>query len=129
MAQSQQGTTGAAPSQGTMAPATPGTGTGTTTAPGMNPPATGTPMGTTNNTGATGSDSRPPTTTTPAAGANSFTESQARRRIEEAGYTDVKELRKDDQGVWRGRAMRNGTEASVGLDFQGKVVTGDSAAR
>src|SRR4051812_30186230 len=36
----------------------------------------------------------------PVPGANSFTESQARSRIEDAGYSNVSGLRKDDQGVW-----------------------------
>ncbi|WP_421989017.1 hypothetical protein [Roseococcus sp.] len=70
----------------------------------------------------------PPTTTAPAAGANSFTESQARSRIEAAGFTNVTDLQKDDQGVWRGRASRNGTSAAVGLDFHGNVVEGSAPA-
>ena len=48
----------------------------------------------------------------PAAGANSFTEGQAKSPIESAGYTKVTNLRKDDQGIWRGKAMRNGKEVS-----------------
>ncbi|MFC3125641.1 hypothetical protein ACFOD4_11245 [Pseudoroseomonas globiformis] len=101
--------------------------------PGMNNPGATTPGATTGTTGtgAAGSGERrdPPTTQTPAAGSNSFTEGQARSRIEAAGYTDVQELRQDDQGVWRGKAMRNGTQSDVGLDFQGNVVTGSGAAR
>ncbi|MBK1659036.1 RodZ family helix-turn-helix domain-containing protein [Paracraurococcus ruber] len=62
------------------------------------------------------------TATTPAAGANSFTEGQAKSRIEAAGFTDVSGLQKDDQGVWRGRASRGGQQVSVALDFQGNVV-------
>ncbi|RKK00484.1 hypothetical protein EBE87_05980 [Pseudoroseomonas wenyumeiae] len=121
---------GTAPGTGTTA--APGAGTGTTAAPGMG---TGTDMNRGAATpGAAGTnaaprDSSPPTTTTPAAGANSFTEGQARRRIEDAGYTDVQELKKDDKGVWRGRAMRNGAQTDVGLDFQGKVVTGNAPAQ
>ncbi|MDB5414031.1 MAG: hypothetical protein JWR10_2366 [Rubritepida sp.] len=69
---------------------------------------------------------RPPVTTMPAEGANSFTEGQARSRMEAAGYTNVQGLRKDDQGVWRGRAMRNGSQTDVGLDFHGNVVTGNA---
>jgi Resolvase, N terminal domain len=42
------------------------------------------------------------------AGANSFTESQAKSRIEAGGYSNVSELKKDDNGVWRGNAMKNG---------------------
>lgn len=69
-----------------------------------------------------------PTTTAPAAGANSFTEGQARSRIEAAGFTNVTDLQKDDQGVWRGRASRNGNTTAVGLDFQGNVVEGSAPA-
>ena len=65
--------------------------------------------------------------TAPAAGANSFTEGQARGRIEEAGYAAVTALRKDEQGVWRGRATRNGTPTDVALDFRGSVLTGAAA--
>lgn len=59
----------------------------------------------------------------PVEGANSFTEGQAKDRIAEAGYTDVSALTKDDQGVWRGTAMKDGQSVSVGLDYQGNVVT------
>ncbi|UFN50662.1 hypothetical protein LPC08_08630 [Roseomonas sp. OT10] len=71
----------------------------------------------------------PPTTATPVAGANSFTEGQARSRIEAAGFTDVTGLRKDDNGVWRGQGMRGGSRTEVGLDFQGNVVVGNAPAR
>ncbi|TCH99375.1 hypothetical protein EJV46_01470 [Roseococcus sp. SYP-B2431] len=70
-----------------------------------------------------------PVTAAPAAGANSFTEAQARGRLEAAGFTNVTELQKDDQGVWRGRASRNGTVTAVGVDFRGNVVEGAAPAR
>ncbi|MBX9933016.1 MAG: PepSY domain-containing protein [Methylobacterium sp.] len=54
-------------------------------------------------------------------GASSFTEAQARKRLEDAGYKDVKELKKDDKGIWQGNAMLNGKPAKVGLDFKGNV--------
>jgi len=57
----------------------------------------------------------------PVEGANSFTEGQARARIEKDGYTNVTGLTKDDKGVWRGKAMRGGKQISVSLDFQGNV--------
>ena len=57
----------------------------------------------------------------PVPGANSFTEGQARGRIEEAGLSNVSELRLDDQGIWRGRAMRSGQSVGVALDYQGNV--------
>jgi hypothetical protein len=54
-------------------------------------------------------------------GSNSFTEGQARSRIEAQGFTNVMELRKDEQGVWRGRADRNGQTVNVLLDYRGNV--------
>ena len=62
-------------------------------------------------------------TTAPADGANSFTEGQAKSRIENAGYSSVSALKKDDKGVWRGTATKNGQQGSVGLDYKGDVVT------
>jgi hypothetical protein len=58
----------------------------------------------------------------PAAGANSFTEGQAKSRIEAAGYSDITELKKDDSGVWRGRAKKDGKTVTVSLDYQGNIV-------
>src|SRR5215204_3849108 len=37
-------------------------------------------------------------------GANSFTEGQAKSRLEGAGLMNVTDLKKDDDGVWRGKA-------------------------
>ena len=58
----------------------------------------------------------------PVAGANSFTEGQARSRMESKGYTNLSGLKKDDKGVWRGTAMRDGKSVDVSLDFEGNVV-------
>jgi hypothetical protein len=58
----------------------------------------------------------------PVAGANSFTEGQARSRIEASGYSGVSGLTKDDSGVWRGKANKDGKTVDVSLDFQGNVV-------
>jgi hypothetical protein len=60
--------------------------------------------------------------TPPIAGANSFTESQARDRIAKSGFNDVKELQKDGQGIWRGKAQKDGRQVSVALDYRGNVV-------
>lgn len=60
--------------------------------------------------------------TAPVEGANSFTEGQAKERIEKAGYTDVKDLNKDDKGVWNASGMKDGKAASIALDYQGNVV-------
>jgi hypothetical protein len=105
-------------------------------APGVTPGATGMPAAGTDRSGATtpnqGSeggqravtiDSGTRTSAAPVPGANSFTEGQARSRIEEAGFTGVTELRKDDEGIWRGRATRGGQQVGVALDYQGNVST------
>ena len=54
-------------------------------------------------------------------GANSFTEGQAKSRLEGAGLTQVTDLKKDDQGVWRGRAMHDGKSVTVGFDYKGNI--------
>lgn len=60
--------------------------------------------------------------TAPVAGANSFTEEQAKKRIVEAGYTDVAGLKLDSEGVWRGSAMKDGKSVQIAVDYQGNVV-------
>lgn len=57
----------------------------------------------------------------PVEGANSFTEGQAKSRIEGAGYSAVTDLKKDDSGVWRGKATKGGGSHNVSVDFQGNV--------
>jgi hypothetical protein len=59
--------------------------------------------------------------TAPAAGANSFTENQAKSRIENAGYSSVSSLAKDKDGVWRGKAAKAGATKDVSVDYQGNV--------
>jgi protein-disulfide isomerase len=59
----------------------------------------------------------------PVAGSNSFTEGQAKTKIEGAGFTNVSELKKDDNGVWRGKANKGGSSTDVSVDFQGNVNT------
>lgn len=54
-------------------------------------------------------------------GSNSFTEGEARNRLEKSGYRDVKDLKKDAEGIWRANAMMDGKPAQVGLDFKGNV--------
>ena len=62
----------------------------------------------------------------PVAGANSFTEGEAKSRIESRGFQNVTDLKKDDQGVWRGKAMQDGKSVDVALDFQGNVIANPS---
>jgi hypothetical protein len=57
----------------------------------------------------------------PVAGRNSFTEAQAKSAIEKAGYSSINELKKDDNGVWRGKASKGGSATSISVDFQGNV--------
>jgi putative membrane protein len=65
--------------------------------------------------------------TTPAEpGANSFTEDQAKDRIEDAGYSNVSKLIKDDQGIWRGQASKDGKNIPIALDYQGNIVVGNN---
>jgi hypothetical protein len=56
-------------------------------------------------------------------GANSFTQGQARARIQDHGFQNVTDLRKDRQGIWRGHATRDGKPVDVALDYQGNVVS------
>jgi hypothetical protein len=58
----------------------------------------------------------------PVAGANSFTEAQARGRLEAHGYTNVSRLTEDDQSIWRGKATKGGTLVNVAIDYQGNIV-------
>jgi len=62
-----------------------------------------------------------PTAGGPRPGANSFTEGQAKSRIESRGFANVSALAKDDQGIWRGKAMKDGKSIDVSLDFEGNV--------
>jgi hypothetical protein len=65
----------------------------------------------------------PPNPGAPVAGANSFTEGQAKSRIEAHGFTNVGGLKKDNDGVWRGTATQAGKSVRVSVDFQGNVVS------
>jgi hypothetical protein len=58
----------------------------------------------------------------PVAGANSFTEAEAKSRIEKAGYTGVAGLTKDKDGIWRAEANNGSATVPVALDYQGNVV-------
>ena len=88
-----------------------------TTASAQNPPAQSGPSNSAvNSPGQNNSNA-------PVAGRNSFTEGQAESKIEDAGYANVTELKKDDNGVWRGKASKSGSATAVSVDFQGNVNT------
>lgn len=71
---------------------------------------------------ATMQHTEPRTGAAPVPGANSFTEGQARARMEDAGFGDLTDLRLDDEGIWRARGTRDGQQVGVALDYQGNVV-------
>ena len=102
-----------------------GTSMGEGMAPGAIPTMEGnqrqTNAGAPTNGGAT-VDTRNRMSQTPAPGANSFTVGQARARIQHDGFTQVNRLHKDRQGIWRGKAMKDGESVNVALDYQGHVV-------
>jgi negative regulator of sigma E activity len=57
----------------------------------------------------------------PVAGANSFTETQAMKQIEAKGFTNVTNLKKDKDGVWRAMATKDGRSGPISVDYQGNV--------
>lgn len=57
----------------------------------------------------------------PAAGANSFTEGQAKSRLEGNGFSNISGLTKDQQGVWRGKGSKGGKTVDVSVDYQGNI--------
>ena len=59
---------------------------------------------------------------TPVSGANSFTETQAKSRLERSGFTSISPLAKDDNGIWRGTASKDGKSQAVAVDFQGNII-------
>ncbi len=119
---------GAALAQGTT---TPGTTSPSTMSPAPSAtPGSQTPSTTINSSPQSGSTSPSAvqtrnttqrTSAAPVAGRNSFTHGQAVQRITTAGYSEVTDLKKDNQGVWRGQAKKDGNPVSVSLDYQGNV--------
>jgi opacity protein-like surface antigen len=57
----------------------------------------------------------------PAAGANSFTEGQAKSRLEDSGFSNISDLTKDQNGVWRGKGSKGGKSVDVSVDYQGNI--------
>ncbi|MBP1862112.1 PepSY domain-containing protein [Rhizobium herbae] len=61
--------------------------------------------------------------TAPVEGANSFTEEQAKERMEAAGYSTVSDLKLDDKGVWQAMGTKDGKSVAVSMDYQGNIVS------
>lgn len=59
----------------------------------------------------------------PLKGANSFTEGQAKDRAMAYGVGNVSELKKDDDGIWRGTGMQDGKQVQIAVDYKGNVVS------
>jgi hypothetical protein len=125
------GSSGLALAQGTAPSATTSNPQDTTTVspsspaaqdPGVNPSAAGTNTGAQRSSTSTNPNANAPRSDTGLArGANSFTQGQARRRIEDHGYTNVRQLHKDQNSVWQAEAAKDGRQVKVGLDFRGNV--------
>lgn len=62
------------------------------------------------------------TTAAPVSGKNSFTASEAQKRLESFGYSNVSGLHQDDQSIWRGTATKDGKPVQISLDYQGNIV-------
>ena len=62
------------------------------------------------------------------AGSNSYTEGQARSRMESNGFSAINNLRKDDNGFWRATATHGSTSGDVAMDFQGRIAHGAGVA-
>lgn len=56
-----------------------------------------------------------------AKGHNSFTATQAMRRLEKAGYRHVRHLKLDADGLWQADAKMNDQAVHVALDYKGNV--------
>src|ERR1700676_4763979 len=57
----------------------------------------------------------PTPTITPQATVRAFTKDQAKSQIEAKGYSNVSGLQKDAEGIWRGKAEKDGLSTNVTL--------------
>ena len=59
---------------------------------------------------------------TPPAGATTSTSANAAKaQIEASGYNGVKALKRQEDGSWQARAMKNNVEVAVSVDGRGNV--------
>ncbi|MBC7433868.1 MAG: hypothetical protein H7345_17555 [Rubritepida sp.] len=63
----------------------------------------------------------PPVAAAPEAGQTTLTAAQARARFEQAGYTEIGDLRLESGGIWRAMGRRDGQMRRLGLDHRGNV--------
>jgi peptidase YpeB-like protein len=62
-----------------------------------------------------------PATPSTSSSAAAMTEAQAKARIEAQGYANVSELKKDAQGMWTAKAMKDGKSHQLSLDTRGQI--------
>ncbi|MEH0196518.1 hypothetical protein V7S57_10995 [Caulobacter sp. CCNWLY153] len=64
-----------------------------------------------------------PTTgeTGPTPGASSYTADQARAAIEKAGYSELGPLNQNANGLWQGKATKDGRKVNVSIDYKGAI--------
>jgi len=58
-----------------------------------------------------------------ATGPTGFNEAQAKRWLLRAGMSNITDLTLGDDGIWRGKAERQGNIVPVGLDHNGDIST------
>lgn len=51
------------------------------------------------------------------------TDAMAKSKLESSGYTGVKDLKRNTDGTWSGKAMKDNREMAVSIDAQGNVMT------
>ena len=72
--------------------------------------------------GAAGAQTMPaPSTANAPAERHAGPAATAQKRIEQDGYTNVRDLAKGEDGLWRGTATRGGTQVEVTVDRSGHV--------
>lgn len=54
-------------------------------------------------------------------GTTAFSQSQALHHIESRGYTRVRKLAKDENGLWQGTAFKGGSLGTFNIEKMGKV--------
>ena len=54
-------------------------------------------------------------------GANSFTRIAGAQPVDQHGYSNVSTLKKGNDGIWRGTAMKNGSSVQVSVDYKGDI--------
>jgi hypothetical protein len=83
--------------------------------------APGKPCSTTTTPNNLNSPAPPPLAVATPTAVRAVTEDQARAQIEANGYSSVSGLRKNTEGIWRGKATKDGLQVNVTLDTKGNV--------